>query len=56
MHLQDSPAFNGGEGIPMEFCNYLAFDFGGDANSAQLVKRGMPTGKQRKQVVRHVVP
>jgi len=40
--------------IPTEFCNYLAYDLGGNPQSAQLVERGAPTGKQRKQVVRHV--
>lgn len=54
MHLQDSPEFNGGEGIPMEFCNYLAYDLGGNPQNARLVERGAPTGKRRKQVVRHV--
>jgi len=54
VHLQDSPEFNGGEGIPLEFCNYLVYDLGRDPSSAKLVKRGVPTGKQRKQVVRDV--
>lgn len=53
MHLQDSPEFNGGEGIPLEFCNYMAYDLGGEPESAELVERGMPTGRLRKQVVRH---
>ncbi len=36
---QDSPKFNGGEGIPMELCNYMAYDMGSDSQSAKLVPR-----------------
>ncbi len=50
--LQDAPEFNGGEGIPMEFCNYMAYDVGSDSQSAKLVPRGLPTGRQKKQEVR----
>ncbi len=53
---QDSPEFNGGEGIPMEFCNYMAYDVGSDSQSAKLVPRGLPTGRQKKQEVRQLKP
>ncbi len=53
MHTQDSPEFNAGEGIPLELCNYMAYDFGGDPESAKMVARGMPTGRLKKQIVRH---
>ena len=56
IHLQDSPEFNGGEGIPMEFCNYLAYDLGADPRNALLVTRGAPTGRRKRQVVRQLAP
>ena len=56
IHLQDSPEFNGGEGIPMQFCNYLAYDLLDDSHSSKLISQGIPTGRQRKQVVRQIDP
>jgi hypothetical protein len=56
IHLQDSPEFNGGEGIPMEFCNYWAYDLRDDSHSSRLISRGIPTGRQSKQVIHQVDP
>jgi peptidase M23-like protein len=56
IHLQDSLEFNGGEGIPMEFCNYLAYDLRDHPHRSRLVSRGIPTGRQKKQVVHQLDP
>jgi len=56
IHLQDSPEFHGGEGIPMQFCDYLAYDLLDDSHSSKLISQGIPTGKQKKQVVRQIDP
>jgi hypothetical protein len=53
MHMQDTPVFGGGEGIPIAFCEYETIDAGADWSSARRVTRGMPTGRGRPQIVRH---
>lgn len=54
VHLQDSPEANGGEGIPMHFCGYTSYDLDRDSATVRFVERGMPTGRERKQVIRSI--
>jgi hypothetical protein len=46
IHLQDTPRFNLGEGIPLYFSHYRL--------DGRVVERGMPTGGMHRQVVENV--
>lgn len=50
VHLQDSSEGNRGEGVPLEFCEYEVRNL--HENGYDSVKRGIPTGGSKKQVVR----
>lgn len=52
LHVQDSPVTNGGEGVPVEFCDYDAIARGASWDTARHIDRGTPTGRGRPQVIR----
>jgi hypothetical protein len=55
-HLRDSPELNCGEGILVKFCNYLAYDLGGDSHSAHLSREEYLPAGGKKQIVHQLDP
>lgn len=52
VHLQDHPDPGRGEAIPVDVCHYEAIDWGATWDTARAVDRAMPTGRDRRQVIR----
>lgn len=52
VHLQDRPGLHRGEGIPLDVCRYEVINWGRTWDTARWVDRGMPTGRDRRQVIR----
>lgn len=52
MHLQDRAEADLGEGIPVDVCSYEAIAAGATWDTARTFDRGMPTGRDHKQVIR----
>lgn len=52
LHVQDAPEPGAGEGVPIEFCGYEVIDQGMPWSAARRVERGMPTGRERRQIIR----
>lgn len=52
VHLQDQPELHRGEAIPVDFCHYEVIDSGATWDTAQSVERGMPTGRDHRQIIR----
>jgi hypothetical protein len=52
LHLQDHPAPGQGEAIPVDVCHYEAITWGASWDTARPVERGMPTGRERRQIIR----
>jgi hypothetical protein len=52
VHLQDHPEPGRGEGIPMDICSYEVVEWGATWDTARSVDRGMPTGRDRRQLIR----
>lgn len=52
LQVQDAPVPGRGEGIPVDFCAYDVVAWGATWDTAQRIERGMPTGGDRRQVIR----
>lgn len=52
VHVQDHPEPNRGEAIPVPFCAYDVVEWGGSWDAATHVSRGMPAGRNRRQIIR----
>jgi hypothetical protein len=52
IHLQDREEPNLGEAIPVDVCSYEAIDAGDTWDATRPFDRGMPTGRDRRQVIR----
>ena len=52
LHVQDGPQASGVEGVPVPFCGYEVVDRGESWDAARSITDGIPTGRDRQQVIR----